>query len=211
MAVIYPSINFYDDFMLALLNGEIPDFAAAQHKISLHTSSYTPTKAHANQDDLTNEIANGDGYTTGGLAISGLSVAKVAAADLTPWAANTDCRFGQVRRPTAANGHAYMCIAAGTSHAMTEPTWPTGHRATVTDGTVVWAEIGSAVIAVTISTPTKWEDVIKGDVRYAVWYVSVGEAAENPLFAWLDFLETQTLDSQDLTITWAEPIVFPLP
>lgn len=43
--------------------------------------------------------------------------------------------------PTSANGHYYKATTAGTSHATTEPTWPT-NGTTVSDGTAVWTDQG---------------------------------------------------------------------
>ena len=58
----------------------------------------------------------------------------------TVWAASTAYTLGQVVVPTTGkeNGAKYICTTAGTSHATTEPTWPTTEGATVTDNTVVW-------------------------------------------------------------------------
>jgi hypothetical protein len=40
-------------------------------KVSLHTSTYTPNQdTHDFYDDLTNEVANGNGYTTGGATLT---------------------------------------------------------------------------------------------------------------------------------------------
>jgi hypothetical protein len=36
------------------------------------------------------------------------------------------------------NGFYYECTTAGTSHASTQPTWPTTPGSTVSDGTAVW-------------------------------------------------------------------------
>lgn len=58
--------------------------------------------------------------------------------NLTAWAAATAYSLGAVRRPTVANGYRYEVTVAGTSHAATEPTWPTTVGNTVTDGTVTW-------------------------------------------------------------------------
>lgn len=40
--------------------------------------------------------------------------------------------------PTTANGYYYKCTVAGTTHAVTEPTWPTTVGGTVVDGTATW-------------------------------------------------------------------------
>lgn len=39
-------------------------------RMSLHTSSYAPNKDHDRFDDVTNEVANGNGYTTGGAIVT---------------------------------------------------------------------------------------------------------------------------------------------
>jgi hypothetical protein len=63
------------------------------------------------------------------------------------WAATTAYTAGQFIAPTnaRANGYFYLCTTSGTSGA-TEPTWPTTYNGTVTDGTVVWTEIGQSVV-----------------------------------------------------------------
>ena len=41
--------------------------------------------------------------------------------------------------PTVPTSYAYLCVVAGTSHAVTKPTWPTAKPGDqVTDGTVTW-------------------------------------------------------------------------
>jgi hypothetical protein len=39
-------------------------------RMLLATSSYTPNKDHDRRDDVTNEVANGDGYTTKGETVT---------------------------------------------------------------------------------------------------------------------------------------------
>ncbi len=57
------------------------DFDTDTFKTLLVTSSYTPNKdTHDKRDDVTNEVANGNGYTTGG-AISACTVTKDTAND----------------------------------------------------------------------------------------------------------------------------------
>jgi len=72
-------------------------------------------------------------YNTGDWCLSFESVRSV-----TDWAANTAYTSGQFREPTTQNGYCYECTTGGTSHADTEPTWPTTAGETVEDGTAVW-------------------------------------------------------------------------
>lgn len=56
------------------------DLLAATVKLSLHASTYTPnaaTAGHSVAADLTGEIANGAGYTTGGATLTGKLVTAV--------------------------------------------------------------------------------------------------------------------------------------
>ena len=47
--------------------------------------------------------------------------------------------MGDIIEPSTPNTFAYTCTTAGTSHASTEPTWPTsGIGSTVADNTVIW-------------------------------------------------------------------------
>lgn len=60
------------------------------------------------------------------------------------WKAATAYALGAYAVPTTRNGHYYRVTTAGTSHATTQPTFPTTSGSTVTDGTVVWTESGLA-------------------------------------------------------------------
>lgn len=54
------------------------DLSGATINMLLTTSTYTPTTTnvgHSALADITNELANGQGYTTGGVALSGPTVA----------------------------------------------------------------------------------------------------------------------------------------
>lgn len=55
------------------------------------------------------------------------------------WTAKKACSLNNLVRPTVANGHYYRCIQSGTS-GTTEPVWPTGFWAEVTDGTAKWRQ-----------------------------------------------------------------------
>ena len=89
----------------------------------------------------------------------------------TAWVAATAYVLGDVRVPTAGleNGFRYECTTAGTSHATTEPTWPTTEGGTVTDGTAVWTcrlgnHLGTGVNGATLSLTSldKLIDLVRG-------------------------------------------------
>lgn len=86
-----------------------------------------------------------DEAVTQGAAVYRMSaVNKVSSlvASATAWAAATAYALADYVVPTTANGHYYKCTTAGTSHATTEPTWPTDGT-TVTDGTAVFTDMGT--------------------------------------------------------------------
>lgn len=56
------------------------------------------------------------------------------------WKAATTYYAGDIVRPVAPSGRSYRCTTAGTSHAATEPTWPTAYHGTVSDNSVIWTE-----------------------------------------------------------------------
>lgn len=63
---------------------------------------------------------------------------------LDDWAVATAYALGDLVEPTTPNGKVYKCTTAGTSHATTQPTWPTvGVGTTVADNTVVWTFVGN--------------------------------------------------------------------
>ena len=60
----------YNSFLEDVNRGNIdPD--TDTFRMLLVTSSYTPNKdTHDRRDDVTNEVANGNGYTTGGITVT---------------------------------------------------------------------------------------------------------------------------------------------
>ena len=57
----------YNSFMRDIATGQV-DCDTDTFKMMLVTSTYTATKSHAKRSDVTNEVAAGSGYTTGGNA-----------------------------------------------------------------------------------------------------------------------------------------------
>lgn len=67
------AFTFYDCFSEAIGDGTI-DLDTDTLKVALHTSSYSPNVAsNTTQSGLGNEVANGNGYTTGGVSLAGVT------------------------------------------------------------------------------------------------------------------------------------------
>ncbi len=64
--------TFYDSVAELIADGTI-DLDGHTFNLQLHTSSYTPSAAHDELADLTNEVSNAFGYTTGGVALTGVT------------------------------------------------------------------------------------------------------------------------------------------
>jgi hypothetical protein len=87
------------------------DFDGATWKMSLHTTSMAANVDTWNfQDDLTNEVANGSGYTTGGVTLTGVALSYDATTDQVrfdfndpswTFSASTSWRYGAVYIDTA--------------------------------------------------------------------------------------------------------------
>ena len=76
---------WFGNGLLNVLKGNI-DMDSDTFKLSLHTSTYTPDQdAHDYRNDLTNEVANGNGYTTGGLALSSLALTYDSSTNQVRW------------------------------------------------------------------------------------------------------------------------------
>ena len=90
------SAKLYANFLHLLLENKLGgDILSQTIKVALCTSSYTPSQAnHDYFDDITNEVANGNGYTTGGATLGTKTCAVASlvttfdAAD-TSWTAST--------------------------------------------------------------------------------------------------------------------------
>lgn len=80
-----PAAIVYGNFPKLLFDGtETLDWLTDTIKVSLHTSTYTPDRdADDYFNDATNQVANGNGYTTGGITIQNPTVTFDSASDET--------------------------------------------------------------------------------------------------------------------------------
>lgn len=68
------TLKWYGNGLLNVVNGNI-DLNTDTFNVLLTTSAYTPNQDTDDfRSDVTNEVANGNGYTTGGQALTGVSV-----------------------------------------------------------------------------------------------------------------------------------------
>jgi len=172
--------------------------------VTLHSASYAPDlDAHDYVNDLTNELATGGGYTSGGLTLSGRALTYTAAnswgtsrADSSAYAVET------VVRPATGNGYLYRCAVAGTS-AGSAPTWSTVVGGSTTDGSVTWETVGRGVVQFTASSPS-WSSATFGPARYLVISDRTpATAATQPLLGLVDFGTDQTGGGGLFQVTWA--------
>jgi hypothetical protein len=177
--------TLYGKVHLALWNKEIDWNESEKIAVSLHTSSYTPSRAHDYFDDVDNEV-EGTGYTAGGQALTTPTLTFVDDADAAAWVANTAYAVGDIIRPVSANGLLYLCVVAGTSHATTEPTLGTVvGRETADDGTLVWLCIGYDYVKLDADNPSWASATITA--RYAIFRYNTGTAGTSPLIGYWDF------------------------
>lgn len=87
------------------------DLDSHTFKMALLTSSYTPSLAHDEYADLTNEVANGNGYTTGGETLTGITWGQTSGvatfdSDAVVWTASggtITARYAVIYDDTASN------------------------------------------------------------------------------------------------------------
>lgn len=113
----------YNRFLANLMNKEV-DLEADVIKVQLHTSSYTPAATHNVKSDLTNEVANGNGYTTGGATLANKSVTQGATtyldADDTTWSSSSiTARYAVLVDDTLTNDDLICCFDFGQDYTST--------------------------------------------------------------------------------------------
>lgn len=159
--------QWYRQALAKVLNKEV-DWNSDTITMTLHTATYTPNlDTHAYVSDLTNELANGSGYTTGGITLGSCTIIYTAANSWgTSRANSTAYVVGDVVRPASGNGFLYRCAVAGTS-AGTTTTLGTVLGRESTDGTAVWENVGSGAIMLDAADGVWSSPFSAGPFRYA--------------------------------------------
>jgi hypothetical protein len=206
-------VSWFRQALLKALNKEI-DFDTDEIKVMLTETGYTPNlNTHDYKDDVTNELANGNGYTTGGVTLAGKTITYTAADALAKARADsTNYSLGDIVRPAAGNGHIYRCIVAGES-GVGAPVWPVVSGQTVVDGAVTWAECGGGVIKLDANdilwANSTWD--APNGARYAVGYVNTGVAGTSVLLFLVDLLAEQNPNNGTFQITWDDEGILCIP
>jgi hypothetical protein len=196
--------QWYRQALMKFLNKEA-DWDSDAITVTLHTATYTPNlDTHAYVSDLTNELAAGSGYSTGGLTLSSLTRTYTAANSWSTTAAtSTAYAVGRVVRPSAGNGFLYRAAVAGTSGG-SAPTWGVVVGGTTTDGSVTWENVGSGIIVLDAADPS-WSTFSAGPFRYMVCSDRTpGTAATQPLIGLTDFGTNQTGGGGPYTVQFSD-------
>lgn len=198
------AFTVYPRFYYALINKEI-DFDTDNLRLAAVTNSYTPADADDYWDDvIANELSTAGGYTANGAAVTGSRSVVAANSWAQQWVVATAYLVGQIRRPTTGNGFVYRCVVAGTSHATTEPTWPTVIGTTVVDQGVTWTCVGRNVIMLDAADlAPAWSAFSAGPFRHLVLYDRTPASdATRPLIGRLTYGSDQTGGGGDFNVTF---------
>lgn len=119
------------------------DYLGGATKISLHTSTYTPNRDTDDFfNDATNEVANGNGYATGGVTLGGKTITYDSASNQIRWDAN-DVTWTFTASKTWRNGVIYIDTAGAST---TDPLYANlvwdSDQTVSTSYTLQWAAAG---------------------------------------------------------------------
>lgn len=169
--------------------------------VTAHTVTYVPDRiANAFVSDLSNEVAAGAGYSTGGVSVGVLTKTKTTANSWTVQrAASTAYALGDVVRPVSANGFIYRATTAGSSAAGL-PTYPTVLGQTVVDGGVTWECYGVGILVWTWATAPSWSSATFVFRSLVLSDRTSGVAATEPLIAVTTYASDQTASGSTFTI-----------
>ena len=191
-ARLYPQAFAY------LSNGEIDWPDETTLKVALMDATFNFDDTHDTWADVSaSDYSSASGYTAGGQVITTPAISEVDSSTLTARANSTAYAVGDIVRTGTDSGRVFVCTVAGTSTSSEPGGMATAaFLASITDGTVTWVNIGSA-ITVFDGDAVSWTGLDQTGTNAAVIYNDDG--VNEPLIAYLDFQATET--PTDLTIT----------
>jgi hypothetical protein len=192
-------MQWYANAFMAMSNMET-DFDDNM-QVTAHTVTYVPDRIlNSYVSDLTNEVAAGLGYATGGVNVGAVTRTKTAA---NSWsvqrAASTAYALGDVVRPVSTNGFIYRATTAGTTGASL-PTYPTVLGQTVVDGGVTWECYGVGIVVWTWTTPPSWSAATFVFRSLVLSDRTTGVAGTSPLIAVSTYASDQTASGSTFTV-----------
>lgn len=162
--------------------------------------------------DVTNEVAAGGGYSTGGQSVTGASVTVYGPlhTSSTPWTqvwtSNTSYSVGNLVKPTNANenGYLFRCYSAGSS-ASVEPTWNTVVGQDITDqsggsGGVHWVTAGESVTVFTAANVV-WTSSTISAAAAILYDAQSGTGSTEPLISVINFGGTVSSTNAPFTVS----------
>lgn len=183
----------------ALANAGVDWDTATNIKVAVMAATFNFNDTHDFWNDVSASEYASPGYTAGGQNIASRAIAIVDSSALTARANTTAYAKGDIRRTATDSNRVFLCVVAGTS-AASEP----GGMATlgtfreITDGSVVWVNMGSAALTLT-GNAVSWTGLDQDPTNAAVIYLDTGTPSTSPLLGYVDLEATET--PTDLTIT----------
>lgn len=191
--------NFWDQALATPVNYPSDDIRA----ILLVPTATPNLGTWVHYSDVVGELATGNGYTAGGVALASKTHAVTLANSWSAtWAASTAYVYGQLVKPPTANGYLYMCDTAGTS-GTAAPTFPTTPGQDVADNTANWSCVGESV-TIWSSAAAQWTATSGNTISagFAVLYDNTpATAATKPLIGLVNFGGTLSATGAALTVS----------
>ena len=195
--------NLFQSALDQALSGTI-NYPSDTIKMALLTASASPNlSTWIHYSDLTNEVANGNGYTTGGVALGTKTHVQTAANSWgTSWASTHAQNVGDIVIPSTPNSFLYECVVAGTtgSSASVLNGATTVQGNTVTDGSVTWSCLGESV-TVWSSAAASWTSSTFSAAYGVIYDAQSGTGSTEPLICLINFGATLSPVSGTLTVT----------
>lgn len=188
----------YPQAQAAFSAGEIDWPNEAGLKMALMGTGFSFDDTHDSWADIAaNDYGSATGYTAGGEALTTKTVTESDSSVLTARANSTAYVVGDVVRTATDSERVFLCVVAGTSDASEPAGMATlGTFREITDGTVVWVNVGSG-ITIFDADAVSWTGLDQTGTVAAVVYNDDG--VNEPLIVCLEFDTTET--PTDITVT----------